>query len=377
MAVLTAYSGLDGKNPAAFLLEIAERRILLDLGEGPEPGVRPDLAGIGRVDAVFLSHGHIDHVGAIDLWPELGCPPVYATAPTFAAIPVLGRSLPAVAQNLLPLQGPARILDLPVTLGRSGHAIGGVWLHAAHDGGVLYMGDFSRESRILPFDPPPPAALVVTDLSYGDRDQPLAEQVAHLAGLARAGSVFPVPVKGRGAELVLRLRQSGLPAMPCPVVWSEMAALAEDDSGAISPETAAEIRDCLAGLRAVRSVAQCDGSEIIVIADPETGPEGTGSLMEDFATSGLGWRFVYTGHVARHSRAEALIALGRGAWAGWNVHPRASDQIWLARQTQARQLVPAFGRLAEAPCLQKALAAQWCNARRVACVADEESERLC
>lgn len=370
MAVLTAFSGLNGKTPAAFLLEIAGRRLLLDLGEGPEPGVRPELAGIGRLDAIFLSHGHIDHVGAIDLWPELGCPPVYATAPTFSAIPQLGRALPPDAQNLLPLRGTARILDLEVTLGRSGHAIGGVWLHFAAAGGVLYMGDFSRESRILPFDPPPPAALVVTDLSYGDRDQALAEQLVQLAALAQAGSVFPVPVMGRGAELVLRLREAGLPARPCPVVWAEMAALAQDRSGQIEAGTAEALRDCLGRLCPVTKAADCDGTEIIVTADPEHDDCLLGELVADHRD----WRFIQTGHVARHSRAEALIAEGRGTWTGWNVHPRACDQLWLARHTGARQLVPAFGALAGAPLLQKALAGQWCLGRRIAAQGVTESE---
>ncbi|MFD2845659.1 MBL fold metallo-hydrolase [Paracoccus cavernae] len=117
---------------------------------GPAPGS----GGIGRVDAIFLSHAHIDHVGAIDLWPELGRPPVYATRATFDALPLLGLHLPPEACRDLPLQGPARLLDLPVTVGRNGHAMGGIWLHLPAEGGALYMGDWSRESGLLPFDPP-------------------------------------------------------------------------------------------------------------------------------------------------------------------------------------------------------------------------------
>lgn len=59
----------------------------------------------------------------------------------------------------------ARLLNLLATSGRSGHAIGGIWLHLPHEGGALYIGDWSRESGLLPFNPPPRADLVFTDLS--------------------------------------------------------------------------------------------------------------------------------------------------------------------------------------------------------------------
>ncbi len=39
MASLTVVSGVGGKLPAAFLLEIQGYRLLWDLGAGPEPGV--------------------------------------------------------------------------------------------------------------------------------------------------------------------------------------------------------------------------------------------------------------------------------------------------------------------------------------------------
>lgn len=74
--------------------------------------MRPDFSGIDYVDAIFLSHGHIDHVGAIDLWENLGKPPVYASAETFSALSVMGLPLPEHARHFLPLTGRAHILDL-------------------------------------------------------------------------------------------------------------------------------------------------------------------------------------------------------------------------------------------------------------------------
>lgn len=336
MAVLTAFSGLGGKSPAAFLLEIAGRRILLDLGEGPTPGQRPDLRGIGRVDAIFLSHAHIDHVGAIDLWPRLGCPPVFATRATFDALPLLGLHLPRHACHALPLQGPAQLLDLPARVGRNGHAMGGIWLHLPQEGGALYMGDWSRESGLLPFDTPPRADLVVTDLSYGDRDQVLAEQVQALPDSVAPGTVLPVPILGRGADMALRLSALGLSPVVCPQVR-------------------AELQGALPGLHSIATAPEARASDVIIAADTERPGDLVSCLIDDLR----GWRFLFTGHVAPGSPATRLIAAGRAGRHPWNVHPRARDQLWLAEITGARHLVPAFGALDEAPELARALAPIW------------------
>lgn len=336
MAVLTAFSGLGGKSPAAFLLEIAGRRILLDLGEGPTPGQRPDLEGVGRVDAIFLSHAHIDHVGAIDLWPQLGCPPVFATRITFDALPLLGRHLPREACHDLPLQGPARLLGLPVLVGRSGHAMGGIWLHLPQENGALYMGDWSRESGLLPFDTPPRADLVITDLSYGGRDQPLDDQVAGLAAGITPGTVLPVPILGRGADMVLRLCALGLTPVICPQIR-------------------AELQGVLPHLRSIATPSEVHDGDVVIAADTER----LGDLVSCLMADPRGWRFIFTGHVAPGSPAAGLIATRHAIRHPWNVHPRARDQLWLAKITGARHLVPAFGALEDAPELARALAPIW------------------
>ena len=47
---LIAISGLGAKEPAAFVVEADGRRLLLDCGEGPEPGRLPDFAAIGKIE---------------------------------------------------------------------------------------------------------------------------------------------------------------------------------------------------------------------------------------------------------------------------------------------------------------------------------------
>ena len=62
-ALLHLISGVGAKGPACFLLEVAGKRLMLDLGEGPPPGLFPNVDDIGPIDALVLSHGHRDHVG--------------------------------------------------------------------------------------------------------------------------------------------------------------------------------------------------------------------------------------------------------------------------------------------------------------------------
>src|SRR4051812_27556671 len=105
---LTAISGLGAKGPACFLVEAHGMRLLLDLGYGPQPGLWPDVSQVGRVDALLLSHSHADHAGALELRPQIGNPPVYASA-------ILSGLLSAsVDVNTLPLRGTANAYGIPV-----------------------------------------------------------------------------------------------------------------------------------------------------------------------------------------------------------------------------------------------------------------------
>src|SRR6266850_1306257 len=81
MARLTAVSGGGAKGPACFLLEAQGRRLLFDLGYGPQPGLWPDVSRVGKVDALLLSHAHRDHAGGLKLLPDVGNPPLYVSDP--------------------------------------------------------------------------------------------------------------------------------------------------------------------------------------------------------------------------------------------------------------------------------------------------------
>src|SRR4030042_1228283 len=97
---ITFLGGADEVGASALLLEIAGRRLLVDVGIRPSPKARHGLAGdqlpdlsqvdrAGGVDAILVTHAHTDHTGALELVAErCGCP-VYATPLSIALMRVL------------------------------------------------------------------------------------------------------------------------------------------------------------------------------------------------------------------------------------------------------------------------------------------------
>jgi Cft2 family RNA processing exonuclease len=193
-AWLQLVSGVGAKGPACFVVEAGGRRLMLDLGEGPPPGLLPDVDRLGPVDAVVLSHGHKDHVGGLSLLPKLGNPPVYATE-------TVARGLPKdLTIRPLPLSGGGAVLGIAVETGRNGHAPGGIWLRFGIGDGLLYTGDVCSESILYAYDPPATAAATaLIDCSYGNYQRPLAECWAAIAPFVERGPVLlPAPANGRG-----------------------------------------------------------------------------------------------------------------------------------------------------------------------------------
>ena len=344
---LKLISGVGAKGPACFVLEADDKRIMLDLGEGPPPGLLPDVTGIGPLDALVLSHGHKDHVGGLRLLENLGNPPVYATA-------IVARDLPkALDIRTLPVRGTAEVSGIEVFTGRNGHAPGGVWLHFAIGGGLLYTGDWATESILYAYDAPAKqAAVALVDCSYGTYQRTLGECWAALAPLADRGPLLlPVPANGRGPELALQaLRYGRTDVFLDPAMTQALRHLASTDEASVRTEAGDDVKAIAVS---ARPIEEPRGIMLAASADGTSG--ATEQLLERWADK-TEPTIVFTGYRAPDTPADCLIRNGRAQFLRWNVHPRLSDIVALAGAVGPKTIIPAFCDRTQLPGLIEALA---------------------
>jgi len=331
-AVLHLISGVGVKGPACFLLEVAGLRLMLDLGEGPPPGLFPNVDDIAPIDALVLSHGHRDHVGGLSLLPKLGNPPVYATDIVLRALPE------GVAGRRLPVRGRGDVLGIALETGRNGHAPGGIWLRFAIGDGLLYTGDFCAESMLYAYDPPPPASTALMDCSYGAYEVPLAECWNKLASfLERGPLLLPVPANGRGPEIALALLRHGRTDIFVDDAMQKALRALGDGAGISLRDTIGDDIKRLAS-----TVKPIDGARGIMLAGSADGTSGATARLFGAWQDKPEPAILFTGYVNPTTPADQLVKSGRAQTMRWNVHPRLSDTVALVQATQAKTVVPAF-----------------------------------
>ncbi|GGC05668.1 MBL fold metallo-hydrolase [Marinobacterium zhoushanense] len=328
MSQLQILSGLGDKAPAAMLLDTPDARLLIELGGPLEPGLPRgwDLPDDRPVDAVVISHDHVDHMGAVDLLTA-GMP-VYATEPVAASLPL------RLDRRRLPLQGQIDLAGVTLRCGQAGHSLGGVWLHFEIGGGVLYSGDFSLESTLFRFDPPPPAALALLDASYGLYDRAQDECRKALERCLIRPTLLPVPASGRALEMALWLDDLGISWAMDQRCAEQLDRLLTLPDGCFQPGA----RSRLARLAVSTDLAS---AQVVLVGSPE----GIGPVIEPLIARG-DRQLIYTGYLPPKARGD--VQSGRAQWLRWNVHPRASDLCSLAEAVNAEQVVPLFTSLEDA-----------------------------
>jgi metallo-beta-lactamase family protein len=244
------------------------RRVLLDCGlfqglkELRERNWRDFPFDSKTIDAVVISHAHIDHTGALPLLVRRGyAGPIYCTAATVDLLGVLlpdsahlqeeeaeranrrgyTKHHPALplytasdAQQVLKQLRPAGYAnpfpvagDITVTYRRAGHILGAATVDVKIGSGprVVFSGDVGRYDRpILPDpEPVPQADILLVESTYGDRVHPPstdAELTRVVQETAQRGGVLVVPafVVDRTQELLWMLHhledEKRIPILP-------------------------------------------------------------------------------------------------------------------------------------------------------------------
>jgi glyoxylase-like metal-dependent hydrolase (beta-lactamase superfamily II) len=351
-ASVRAISGVGGKGPACFLVEAEGRRLLLDCGAGPDEGMRPDLSGLGRIDAVLLSHAHPDHVDALpEAVERFGLLPVYATPPVLESLPrnlAIDRRPLTLGRNTLPD-------GLIVTCGRSGHAPGGVWLHLAIGAGLFYAGDMGFDSVVFAIDRSPPAARVaILDASYGDDDTRHEDRLAAFAPVfAAKRSLLLAPAGGRGPEIALAaaMAHEQRPAV-CDANRDMIDRLIADPAW-LRPGAASMLESLRRRIEPLGDVEPPPARPIIAAKPNATGGAAKPLLEGWGAADGP---VVATGYVAAGTPARQAVESGRAIALRWPVHPRLSQNAELARSVGPAVVIPAFGSASHRDAWAKAFA---------------------
>jgi Cft2 family RNA processing exonuclease len=347
-ARLIAVSGLGPKEPAAFVVETDGCRLLLDCGEGPEPGRLPDFDAIGRVDAILLSHGHNDHAGVLRLRERIGTPPVHATEPVSVRLPG------GIAAHPIPSRGRAKVLDIEIETGTDGHAPGGVWLRLAVGEGLLYMGDHSIESALYAFDQPPATATMIFDGSYGGAEETQGRQRGVLADMAENGAMLlPVPADGRGPEIAIFLQQAGFDVAIDDAVRSAAILLTQAARASAKPASLPALEQLIRDARPLDADAPARG---VMVAHGGSGDTGVAAALIRRWRDQRSPAIVFTGHLAAGTTGRKLVDGGRALFQRWNVHPTFSQNVRLIESVNPRRVVPAFGDARFSPLWRASLA---------------------
>jgi len=248
---LTALGGFRQVGRSAALLSTRESRVLIDCGvliseDNGSPYLNaPEITPLGSLDAVVITHAHLDHSGLVPALYKYGYEgPVYTTAPTRDLMSLLqldfikvamgearksaydSSNVRKVVASTIPLKyGETTDIapDVRLTFQNAGHILGSSLAHF-HIGDGLYnvamSGDIKFEKTWL-FNPAvnkfPRVETLVLESTYGGYHdvQPsrhdAAMQLKDVAKrvLSRGGKVLvPVFAVGRSQEVMLVLEEA-------------------------------------------------------------------------------------------------------------------------------------------------------------------------
>jgi KH/beta-lactamase-domain protein len=233
---------------SALLIETSESRVLLDAGVKPSGSLDEspflDIIDLDNLDAVVISHAHLDHIGMLPYLYKYGYRgPVYMTEPTKYLMEILlsdyidlsserGYSYYGLSELASTLYHAITVdygdvtdisPDIKLTLYDAGHEVGSAISHLHIGNGlynIVYTGDFKYgQSKLLN-----PAhsvfkrvELLIMESTYGGKDdvqKPREEAETELIQLVNktlengGKALIPVFSTGRAQEILLILNEA-------------------------------------------------------------------------------------------------------------------------------------------------------------------------
>ncbi len=245
---LTALGGFRQVGRSAMLVQTMESSVLLDCGINPGslssikayPRFDTPQFDIDTLDAVVISHAHLDHCGFLPFLFKYGYDgPVYCSAPTSSLMTLLQLDYLDVANkqgsmapysqkdvrdtvmHTIPLRyGAVTDIapDIRLTLHNSGHILGSSIVHLHIGEGLhnlVYTGDYKYGKSML-LEPAvstfPRVETIITESTYGSAEDIMPtreeseEKLTAIINetLDKQGKVLiPVPAVGRAQEIML------------------------------------------------------------------------------------------------------------------------------------------------------------------------------
>ena len=245
--MLFCLGGVKQVGRSCFIVVTPESKVMLDCGINPGEALGlnayPRLDwfnfNLDDLDAVIISHAHIDHQGFLPALFKYGYNgPVYCTEPTLPLMNLLQMDSVKIAKNngtylpyetrdisevikhciTLPYGKPTDISpDITITLNNAGHIMGSATTHlnisGAHN--ILYSGDYKyAKTQLLDSASStyPRVETLITESTYGNSSDIMPDQSVVYRTftdsinktLTEGGKVLiPLPAVGRAQEIML------------------------------------------------------------------------------------------------------------------------------------------------------------------------------
>lgn len=317
--------GEHGRN--CFYLETEDAAWLVDCGvmagaEGDAKFPHLNEKQIQKLQAVFLTHSHADHTGAIPWLLQQGYEgPIIAATPTLSQLSFECHQTMELDKICLPTER-GTFGKLGIKWGRSGHCEGSVWLQFfAENKTILFSGDYTEASEIYPCDRlrNKYADLAVVDCAYGQDTQTDEEYIDNVVETVkeqlkyRKRVFLPVPKYGRGLDL-LPLLSREIPEIPLYGDEHFMRQTHRARQGGEWYRTFPE--ECLQRLLYLqKDILKSEG--IVFLSDPQLRGVTRECVRQLLETGACG---VMTGTPEAGSYSEELLNSGKMVFARYPVH---------------------------------------------------------